>query len=175
MALPPGRQGPSANDAKINSGSDGSSMDTQPENVNQLVDHLFRQEFGRMVSRLARILGAPRLAMAEDAVQYAMLQALQLWPYQGAPEYPQAWLAKVAYHRALDVLKNERNLRFYDDEDQFQIKRQIEELQDESAADSFRFAQEVADERLALVFVCCHPALPRAASVALTLKVVCGF
>ena len=91
-------------------------MGQPSENVEQLVDHLFRQEFGRMVSRLARILGAPRLAMAEDAVQYAMLQALQLWPYQGAPEYPQAWLAKVAYHRALDVLKNERRLRFFDDE-----------------------------------------------------------
>ncbi len=79
-------------------------MEQRSENVDQLVDHVFRQEFGRMVSRLARILGAQRLTMAEDAVQYAMLQALQLWPYQGAPEYPQAWLAKVAYHRAfLDV------------------------------------------------------------------------
>src|SRR5580704_12932463 len=101
------------------------------QSVDQLVDHLFRQEFGRMVSRLARILGAPRLAMAEDAVQYAMLQALQLWPYQGVPEYPQAWLAKVAYHRALDILKSERKLRFYDDEKEFNIRKQIEELQDE--------------------------------------------
>jgi RNA polymerase sigma factor (sigma-70 family) len=145
------------------------------ENVDQLVDHLFRQEFGRMVSRLARILGAPRLAMAEDAVQYAMLQALQLWPYQGAPEYPQAWLAKVAYHRALDVLKSERKLRFYDDEKEFELRNQIEELQGTGTGEAFRFSQEVADERLALIFVCCHPALPRPASVALTLKVVCGF
>ncbi len=104
-------------------------MAQRSKNVDQLVDHLFRQEFGRMVSRLARILGAPRLAMAEDAVQYAMLQALQLWPYQGAPEYPQAWLAKVAYHRALDVLKSERKLRFYDDENEFELRNQIEELQ----------------------------------------------
>jgi RNA polymerase sigma factor (sigma-70 family) len=145
------------------------------ENVDQLVDHLFRQEFGRMVSRLARILGAPRLAMAEDAVQYAMLQALQLWPYQGAPEHPQAWLAKVAYHRALDVLKSERKLRFYDDEKEFELRNQIEELRSTGSAESLRFSQEVADERLALIFVCCHPALPRPASVALTLKVVCGF
>jgi RNA polymerase sigma-70 factor (ECF subfamily) len=145
------------------------------ENVEQLVDHLFRQEFGRMVSRLARILGAPRLAMAEDAVQYAMLQALQLWPYQGAPEYPQAWLAKVAYHRALDVLKNERRLRFFDDEKEVVLRNQLEELQTTVSAEPPRFSQEVADERLALIFVCCHPALPRPASVALTLKVVCGF
>jgi RNA polymerase sigma factor (sigma-70 family) len=145
------------------------------QSVDQLVDHLFRQEFGRMVSRLARILGAPRLAMAEDAVQYAMLQALQLWPYQGAPEHPQAWLAKVAYHRALDILKSERKLRFYDDEKEFELRNRIEELQATGEADALRFSQEVADERLALMFVCCHPALPRPASVALTLKVVCGF
>jgi RNA polymerase sigma factor (sigma-70 family) len=145
------------------------------ENVDQLVDHLFRQEFGRMVSRLARILGAPRLAMAEDAVQYAMLQALQLWPYQGVPEYPQAWLAKVAYHRALDVLKGERKLRFYDDEKEFELRNQIEDLHATATAEPLRFSQEVGDERLALIFVCCHPALPRPASVALTLKVVCGF
>jgi predicted RNA polymerase sigma factor len=144
------------------------------QNVNQLVDHLFRQEFGRMVSRLARILGAPRLAMVEDAVQYAMLQALQLWPYQGAPEYPQAWLAKVAYHRALDVLKNERRLRFFDDEKEIALRNRLEDLQATVTAEP-RFSQEVADERLALIFVCCHPALPRPASVALTLKVVCGF
>jgi RNA polymerase sigma-70 factor (ECF subfamily) len=150
-------------------------VEQRTENVDQLVDHLFRQEFGRMVSRLARILGAPRLAMAEDAVQYAMLQALQLWPYQGAPEFPQAWLAKVAYHRALDVLKSERKLRFYDDEKEFELRNQIEELRSTGNAASFRFSQEVADERLALIFVCCHPALPRPASVSLTLKVVCGF
>ena len=150
-------------------------MGQTSEHVNQLVDHLFRQEFGRMVSRLARILGAPRLAMAEDAVQYAMLQALQLWPYQGAPEFPQAWLAKVAYHRALDVLKRERRLRFYDDEKESDLRNELEELQAAGTEESLRFSREVADERLALIFVCCHPALPRPASVALTLKVVCGF
>jgi predicted RNA polymerase sigma factor len=147
----------------------------QSENVDQLVDHLFRQEFGRMVSRLARILGAPRLALAEDAVQYAMLQALELWPYQGAPAYPQAWLAKVAYHRALDILKGERRLRFYDDEKESKLRNRLEELHATWSAEPFRFSQEVADDRLALIFVCCHPALPRPASVALTLKIVCGF
>jgi RNA polymerase sigma-70 factor (ECF subfamily) len=150
-------------------------MDQHSENINQLVDHLFRQEFGRMVSRLTRILGASRLAMAEDAVQYAMLQALQLWPYQGVPEYPQAWLAKVAYHRTLDILKNERKLRFYDDENEVQLRNQIEELQPDETPESLRFSQEVADEQLALIFMCCHPALPHSASVAITLKMVCGF
>src|SRR5665213_1145097 len=150
-------------------------MDPHSENVNQLVDHLFRQEFGRMVSRLTRILGASRLATAEDSVQFAMLQALQLWPYQGVPEYPQAWLAKVAYHRTLDILKSERKLRFYDDEKEVRLRNQIEELQDKETPETLRFSQEVADEQLALIFMCCHPALPHSASVAITLKMVCGF
>jgi RNA polymerase sigma-70 factor (ECF subfamily) len=150
-------------------------MHSHSENVNQLVDHLFRQEFGRMVSRLTRILGPARLATAEDAVQYAMLQALQLWPYQGVPEYPQAWLTKVAYHRTLDILKSERKLRFYDDEKEVRLRNQIEELHDKETPETFRFSQEVADEQLALIFMCCHPALPHSASVAITLKMVCGF
>jgi len=145
------------------------------EDVDQLVAHLFRHEVGRMVSRLTRILGARRLAMAEDAVQHAMLQALQLWPFQGVPTYPKAWLAQVAYNRALDVLKSERRLESYQGEGEFERRRQIEELQALKTGEPCRFSQEVGDERLALIFVCCHPALPRSASVALTLKVVCGF
>jgi predicted RNA polymerase sigma factor len=137
--------------------------------VDDLVNHLFRHEVGRMVSRLTRILGSRRLPLAEDAVQHAMLQALQLWPYQGTPDYPKAWLAQVAYHRALDVLKSERRLLFYQDVEAFDIARHIEKLEDP------RFLREVGDERLGLIFVCCHPLLPRSASVALTLKVVCGF
>ena len=128
-----------------------------------------------MVSRLTRILGARRLAMAEDAVQHAMLQALQLWPFHGVPNYPKAWLAQVAYNRALDVLKSERRLESYTGEGEFERRKQIEALQALKTGEPCRFSQEVGDERLALIFVCCHPALPRSASVALTLKVVCGF
>jgi predicted RNA polymerase sigma factor len=145
------------------------------EDVDQLVGDLFRHEVGPMVSRLTRILGARRLAMAEDAVQHAMLQALQLWPYRGTPDHPKAWLAQVAYNRALDALRSERKLQFYQAEGDLQLRKQIEELQAIRAGEPCGFSHEVGDERLALIFVCCHPALPRSASVALTLKVVCGF
>lgn len=137
--------------------------------VDELVNHLFRHEVGRMVSRLTRILGSRRLPLAEDAVQHAMVQALQVWPYQGTPNYPKAWLAQVAYNRALDVLKSERRLLFYEDAEKLEVAQHI------AALESPRFSAEVGDERLGLIFVCCHPALPRSASVALTLKVVCGF
>jgi RNA polymerase sigma-70 factor (ECF subfamily) len=137
-----------------------------------LVDHIFRHEFGRMVSHLTRILGARRLSIAEDAVQHAMLQALQHWPFHGVPNHPKAWLIQVAYHRALDVLKKDRRLDFTDDEAELELTRQIDPRQ---ARAPVHFTAEVADEQLALIFVCCHPALARPASVALTLKVVCGF
>lgn len=137
--------------------------------VDELVNHLFRHEVGRMVSRLTRILGSRRLPLAEDAVQHAMVQALQVWPYQGTPNYPKAWLSQVAYNRALDVLKSERRLLFYEDAEKFEVARHIEELEGP------QFSSEIGDERLGLIFVCCHPSLPRSASVALTLKVVCGF
>jgi RNA polymerase sigma-70 factor (ECF subfamily) len=150
-------------------------VEARNEKVGQLVDHLFRREVGRMVPRLTRILGAGRLALAEDAVQFAMVQALELWPYDGVPEYPQAWLSRVAYNRALDVLRSDRRLRYYDDEKESEIRRQIDELQSANDRGPVGFSQEVIDERLALIFTCCHPQVPRAASVALTLKVVCGF
>jgi RNA polymerase sigma-70 factor, ECF subfamily len=145
------------------------------EKVGQLVDHLFRREVGRMVPRLTRILGAQRLALAEDAVQFAMMQALELWPFQGVPEYPSAWLSRVAYNRALDVLRSDRKLRYFEDEKESEIRKKIDELQAATERGLAGFSQEVADEKLALIFTCCHPVLPRAACVALTLKVVCGF
>jgi RNA polymerase sigma-70 factor (ECF subfamily) len=150
-------------------------VEEQSEKVGQLVDHLFRREVGRMVPRLTRILGAQRLALAEDAVQFAMLQALELWPYDGVPEYPSAWLSRVAYNRALDVLRSDRKLRYFEDEKESEIRKKIDELQSANERGLVGFSQEVVDERLALIFTCCHPVLPRAASVALTLKVVCGF
>ncbi len=150
-------------------------MEERNEKVGQLVDHLFRREVGRMVPRLTRILGAQRLALAEDAVQFAMLQALELWPYDGVPEYPSAWLSRVAYNRALDVLRSDRKLRYFEDEKESEIRKKIDELQSANERGLAGFSQEVADEKLALIFTCCHPVLPRAASVALTLKVVCGF
>jgi RNA polymerase sigma factor (sigma-70 family) len=150
-------------------------VEERSENVGQLVDHLFRREVGRMVPRLTRILGAQRMALAEDSVQYAMMQALELWPFQGVPEYPSAWLSRVAYNRALDVLRSDRRLRYFEDEKESEIRKKIDELQAATERGLIGFSQEVVDERLALIFTCCHPVLPRAASVALTLKVVCGF
>jgi RNA polymerase sigma-70 factor (ECF subfamily) len=150
-------------------------MKDEAQTVNQLVDHLFRREAGRIASRLTRVFGAHRLDVVEDAVQYALVQALQHWPYHGAPANPHAWLMRVASNRALDVVRGEKKLSSLDADDANDQDDEITALAVASAQDKLKFAKEVDDEQLALMFVCCHPALPGPASVALTLKVVCGF
>src|SRR5215475_13026514 len=103
------------------------------------------------------------------------MQALQHWPYQGVPDNTHAWLSRVASNRALDVLRADRKLRSMDADDPAGLDQEIEALSVAATQDQLKFAAELEDEQLGLMFVCCHPALPRAASVALTLKVVCGF
>jgi RNA polymerase sigma factor (sigma-70 family) len=94
-------------------------------------------------------------ATAEDLVQDAVLAALQHWPTEGIPERPDAWLFTVARRRALDGFRRADNYR-----------AKLAQLQWP--------VQPAEDERLRLIFTCCHPALPRQAQVALTLRIVCG-
>ncbi len=133
--------------------------------VSALVDHLFRHEAGRLVSRLVRRLDG-RLDLAEDAVQYAMVQALRTWPFHGVPEQPGAWLARVAHNKALDALRAARR-----------SAAASRELAAETSASAppAALAGEIDDDRLSLMFACSHPIVPHASRVALTLNVVGGF
>lgn len=75
-------------------------------NVETLVDHLFRRQSAQIVSALTRALGGRHLDLAEEAVQDALVTALQQWPYRGVPDDPVAWLFRVARNRALDRLRH---------------------------------------------------------------------
>ncbi|HEX5995431.1 MAG TPA: RNA polymerase sigma factor [Jiangellales bacterium] len=112
-----------------------------------------REYAGRLAAALVDLIGD--FSTAEDLVQDAVVAALRRWPVDGIPDRPDAWLFTVARRRGLDVLRRESNYR-----------RKLAELQWP--------AEQAADDRLRLVFTCCHPALPRAAQIALTLRVVCG-
>ena len=79
---------------------------SNPQPPNELVDHLFRNRAGQMVAYLTRVLGAEHLDIAEEAVQEALLKALQTWPYNGVPDNPAGWLFRVARNAALDVLRH---------------------------------------------------------------------
>jgi RNA polymerase sigma-70 factor (ECF subfamily) len=128
----------------------------------ELVEHLFRHQAGRMISTLTRILGPRNLQLAEDVVQEALVRALELWPHRGIPANPAAWLIEVARNRALDGLRREASLASKADE----LTRVF------SAAAG---AAGTMDDQLAMIFLCAHSAIPREARVALTLKTVCGF
>jgi RNA polymerase sigma factor (sigma-70 family) len=112
-----------------------------------------RQHAGQLAASLMRVTGD--FATAEDLVQDAVVAALQRWPVEGIPQRPDAWLFIVARRRGLDVLRREGTYR-----------AKLAQLQWPVQPDP--------DERLRLIFTCCHPALPRQAQIALTLRVVCG-
>lgn len=132
-----------------------------------MLDHLFRREAGRMVAHLTRILGPARLSLAEEAVQEAMLRALRSWPYDGIPENAPAWLFRVARNAALDVVRRERR-RATDSEAVFE-RLSAEPAEPASVDDQLR------DDELSMIFMCCHPEIPRDSAVALSLKTVGGF
>ena len=138
--------------------------------VSQLVEHLFRHESGKMVATLTRIFGIEHLNLAEDVVQETLSRALQTWPYRGVPENPSAWIMRASRNLALDVIRRQTTFRAKEAE----IARLIE--RDVSAPETANFSEnEIADDRLRMMFVCCHPVIPAEAQVALALKTLCGF
>ena len=140
------------------------------DDVSGVVEHLFRHESGRMVAILTRIFGIEHLGLAEDVVQDTLGRALQTWPYHGIPENPAAWIMRAARNRALDVIRRDRV--FQDKE--AEVIRQMEDLQ--SAATPMEAeGTSLADDRLRLMLVCCHPQIPEDAQAALALKTLCGF
>lgn len=125
------------------------------------VELVFRQEGGRVLAGLMRRLGD--LSLAEDVLQEACRKALELWPQTGVPDNPAAWLAAVARHAALD-----------------HVRRAGKSVADADAvlsrlpAAALASTQGIEDDRLRLLFICCHPALAPEAQVALALRTLCG-
>ena len=140
--------------------------------VSRLTAHLFREESGKLVSVLTGLFGIERLQLAEDVVQEALVRALQTWPFYGIPQNPAAWLTQTAKNLALDVVRREKNFH----EKQAQLTTFLEVWSgDFDAAPEPAFETEVKDDRLRLMFACCHPELPSEAQAALALKTLCGF
>jgi RNA polymerase sigma factor (sigma-70 family) len=138
--------------------------------ISRVVDHLFRHEAGKMVAILTRIFGIEHLSLAEDVVQEALARALQTWPFHGVPQNPSAWLMRASRNLALDVVRREKVFR--------DKQAEIIHLMDRPnlAPDDVVFTEhEIVDDRLRLMFVCCHPIIPPEAQVALALNTLCGF
>ena len=129
------------------------------------VNEVYRSESRRILATLIRLLGD--FDLAEDALHDAFAAALERWPKEGVPANPRAWLVSTGRFKAIDTLR--RRARF--DASQAAI---AEQLEGESNAPSVGEEESVEDDRLRLIFTCCHPALASDARVALTLREVCG-
>ncbi|MBV9674594.1 MAG: sigma-70 family RNA polymerase sigma factor [Verrucomicrobia bacterium] len=136
----------------------------------RLADHLFREESGKLVSVLTRIFGIERLQLAEDVVQEALVSALQTWPYYGIPKNPAAWITQTAKNLAVDTIRREGRFR----DKQAAIAASIEQRPPNAISD-IPFDNEIKDDRLRLIFTCCHPLVQQEAQIALALKTLCGF
>lgn len=138
--------------------------------VQATLDHLFRRESGRIVAYLTRFFGPDHLDLAENAVQDALIKAIQTWPIQGIPDNPAAWILQVSRNAAIDAIRSGKFVLHDSDLADSIGSTMIADYQTDLA-----FESEIRDDQLKLMFICCHPILPREARVALTLKTVCGF
>ncbi|HEV8571414.1 MAG TPA: sigma-70 family RNA polymerase sigma factor, partial [Actinomycetota bacterium] len=130
-----------------------------------VVDRLFRGESGRAVATLIRVLGD--FDLAEEAVQEAFTVALERWARDGLPANPGAWITTTARNKAIDRLRRDRRLA-----EKTETLRQLETI--EGSAEEPVRQGAIPDDRLRLIFTCCHPALAPEAQVALTLRTLGG-
>ena len=135
-----------------------------PEEIRRTIEALYRSDSGRILATLARLLGD--LDIAEEAMHEAFAAALDSWPEAGIPEKPRPWLISTARFKAIDGMR--RRARF--DEAQTELIAHLESRVDAAPFED----EEIEDDRLRLIFTCCHPALAPEAQVALTLREVCG-
>jgi RNA polymerase sigma-70 factor (ECF subfamily) len=147
----------------------GNAIVAPSQEAGPLLEHLFRRQAGRMISHFTRLLGPAHVGLAEDAVQEAMLRALRTWPYEGTPENAAAWLFRVAHNVAIDALRRERLLGEKTEAVVAEFTRSAAAPVDPGTEEQLR------DDELRMMFMCCHPALSRDVSVALSLKTVSGF
>jgi len=131
------------------------------------VERVFKEERGRILATLIRVLGD--IDLGEEALAAALEAALVQWPSEGTPANPRAWLIRAARNKAIDRMR--RNVLFEDKRAEMEAEAALER---EDAALDFDDEVSVHDDRLRLIFTCCHPALAVEAQVALTLRTLCG-
>ena len=146
-----------------------SHRDSHPLSAPQLVEHFFRHEYGRLVASLCRRVGAQHIEVVEDAVQSALMAALESWSVAGAPDSPSAWLFRVAHNDVVGALRQRTRRR-----------RLLEQYATEAIGTSENgpeslLEEEAPDDLLRMLFVCCDEAIPDQSQLVLALKTLCGF
>ena len=139
-----------------------------PEQLSRTIETLYRSESGRVLATLVRLLGD--LDLAEEAMHEAFAAALESWPQTGIPDKPRPWLISTARFKAIDGMRR----RARSDGKRRDFALYTEAHINETSLGGDEDDEEIEDDRLRLIFTCCHPALPPEAQVALTLREVCG-
>lgn len=132
-----------------------------------LMEHLFRQQSGKMSAILTRIFGFQNTALIEDIIQETFLSAIKTWGIKGAPENPEAWLMLVAKNKIINELNRKKR--------HAEKNEKIHYEQAEESIDELFLDHEIKDSQLRVLFACCHPDLKTKAQIMLTLKVLSGF
>jgi len=140
-----------------------------PEELSRTIETLYRSESGRILATLARLLGD--LDVAEEAMHEAFAAALDTWPQAGVPDKPRPWLISTARFKAISRMR--RRARFDSAQKDLALYTEAR-VNDARIGEAPHEEEEIEDDRLRLIFTCCHPALPPEAHVALTLREVCG-
>jgi RNA polymerase sigma-70 factor (ECF subfamily) len=135
-----------------------------PEQLSKTIETLYRSESGRVLATLVRLLGD--LDVAEESMHEAFAAALESWTLTGIPDKPRPWLISTARFKAIDGMR--RRARFSG------AQRDLVAHMESRVNDAALGDEEIEDDRLRLIFTCCHPALPAEGQVALTLREVCG-
>ncbi|GAB5473427.1 MAG: sigma-70 family RNA polymerase sigma factor [Maribacter sp.] len=136
-------------------------------NNEQLVEHIFRHEYGKIVSFLTYKFGPSQLEVIEDAVQEALLKAMQVWGYGEPPKNPTAWLLKVAQNRVIDTLRKKKHL--------VHVDVLLPSKNSEPQKGEVLLNTAIGDSQLKMIFACCHPSLSAEYQIILSLKLIAGF
>jgi RNA polymerase sigma-70 factor, ECF subfamily len=136
-----------------------------PVEAADAVEALYRSDWGRILATVIKSIGD--FQVAEESVQDAFAAALEQWPDSGVPDYPRAWVVETAKHKAIDRLRRET---LFTDRIQTQLAYETNSTVEHAGYEG----DEIPDERLRLIFTCCHPALAQEAQIALALRTLCG-
>ena len=150
--------------ASIDTGSK-LSLVAHASHAGAAVDTVYRSDWGRIVATLIRLVGD--FDVAEDAAQEAFTTAVDQWPVSGVPDFPRAWIIQTARHKAIDRIR--RRIRFGEKMDAYASDALVDTVEPPEFDPN-----EIPDDRLRLIFTCCHPALALEAQVALTLRTLGG-
>jgi len=134
----------------------------------QAIEHLFRKEYGKLVSVVTHFFGPSYIQLAEDVVQETLISALSNWSTQGIPENPQAWLFQVAKRKVLNEIERGKMMQRHEGQ-------LLSATYDDIDLEVVFLDDEIQDSQLRMIFTCCHALLDTKSQIALTLKTLCGF